>query len=90
MIPVRVQEFSLPEASVLEDALQHGVVKVGLWRLADREPVGQERLEAAAQLSRRGLLCPTGARTPLGAHRLDEEYVPTSRSRPRTPALPKA
>ena len=74
-------EMSPPEASVLGDAVQHGVVKVGQWRLSDGEPIGCERLEAAQRLSRAGLLYPTGEQSPHGARRRVEEYVPTPRSR---------
>ncbi len=57
------------------------MVKVDLWRLPDRPPVGLERLEAAARLSRAGLLFPTGEQTAAGVHCRKEEYVPTPRAR---------
>ena len=76
-------DLSPPEESVLDDAVQHGVVKVGQWKLTGQAEVGGERLEAADRLSRKGLLHQTGEAKPAGARRRLEEYVPTPRSRRR-------
>ena len=69
------------EASVLGDALRHGVVKVGLWRLPDRPVIGADRQEAATRLSRAGLLYSAGQSLSAGVQCLTEEYLPTPRSR---------
>ncbi len=73
-----------PEASVLGDALQHGVVKVGRWRLRNRPVIGAERAEAANRLSEAGLLYLAGERPANGAALASEEYLPTPRSRGRS------
>ena len=79
----RGRELTAPEESVLDDAVQHGVVKVGQWKLDGQREVGGERLQAADKLSRKGLLFQTGESPPVGVRRKAEEYVPTPRSRRR-------
>ena len=79
--PAPLNDLSLPEASVLGDALLHGVVKVAVWELPNRPTVGAERLQAAARLSEAGLLFLAGKQRPQGALRVCEEYLPTPRTR---------